>query len=153
MKIELQNVTILDYCAMLRCGIEKTELTEINELLSASLGGLDGGMDLSLFMLQKDLLIFQCKAAIAYFEFDNEKLAFYEKKIDALRKELEKKTKKAEKPNPYESFLSWLSSVEQYKGSAIDKNNDLLYFSVVTKQMLNHYEQQKANIEANKVKK
>ena len=152
-KIELQNITILEYCNMLRSGVDKESIEEINSLLSESLGNIGNGMDLNIFMMQKDLLIYQCKLALAIFEFDNEKAKFFEKKIEQQRKELDKKIKKQEKPNLYNSFLAWILAVEKYLCFAIDKNNDLLYFSEATKQMLNHYEAQKQNIDNNKVKK
>ena len=152
-KLELQDITILEYSSMLRSGVDKEKIQEIESELSKVLGDIGSGMDLALFMLQKDLLIFQCKLAIAIFEFDDAKIKLYEKKIESQMKELDKKVKKQSKPNPYKSFLSWILAVEKYLGFSIDKNNDLLYFSEATKQMMNHYEQQKANIEANKVKK
>ena len=151
--IELQNISIREYSDMLRSGVNKETIQQIESELSKVLDKIGSGMDLALFMLQKDLLIFQCKLALAIFEFDNEKAKLFEKKINELRKELDKKVKKAEKPNPYKSFLSWILAVEKYLGFAIDKNNDLLYFVEATKQMLNHYEQQKKQIEENKVKK
>ena len=150
---KLQDITILEYSKLLISGVEKQLISEIELELSKNVSMSGSGFDLSLFMLQKDLLIFQCKLAIAIFEYDNEKIEFFNGKIEALRKELEKKIKKAEKPNPYKSFLSWILAVEKYLGFAIDKNNDLLYLVEATNQMLNYYEAQKQNIEANKVKK
>ncbi len=150
--IELQNISIADYAKMLRSGVDKEQIALIDAELAKRLGGLGNGFDLNLFMLQKDLLIFQCKFAIAVFDFDNTKIAFYEKRIEELRKQVESKSKKVDKPNPYKSFLAWILSVEKYLGFAIDKNNDLLYFTEATKQMLNHYEAQKKQIEDNKIK-
>jgi hypothetical protein len=152
--IELQNITIADYCKMLRANSDKELTALIDAELSKSLEGLAGGFDLSLFMLQKDLLIFQCKLAISIFNFNDEMIAFYEKKINDTREAIAKKTKESEtkKPNPYKSFLSWILSVEKYLGFSIDRNNDLLYFTEATKQMLNHYESQKKQYEDNKAK-
>ena len=56
--IELQNISIADYCKMLRANSDKELTALIDAELSKSLEGLAGGFDLSLFMLQKDLLIF-----------------------------------------------------------------------------------------------
>ena len=79
---------------MLRSGVNKIELEQINTLLAESLGTLGGGFDLALFMLQKDLLIFQCKFAAAVLDFDEEKAKIFKKKIEQLQKELDKKVKK-----------------------------------------------------------
>ena len=152
-KIELQEISILEYCNMLRSGVDKVEIEQIGTLLTESLGEFGGGFDVALFMLQKDILIFRCKFAIAVLDFDEEKAKILKKKIEQLQKELDKKVKKADKPNPYKSFLSWILAVERYLGFAIEKNNDLLYFSEATKQMLNSYEAQKKQIEDNKVNK
>jgi hypothetical protein len=153
--IELQNVSIAEYMKLLRSGANKELTALIDAELSKSLGGLGNGFDLNLFMLQKDLLIFQCKYAVAMFAFENEKLPTLDQKIKELQDQLNKKLKKSEstkKPNPYKNFLSWILSVEKYLGFAIDKNNDLLYFTEATKQMLNHYEAQKKQYEDNKIK-
>ena len=152
-KIELQEISILEYCNMLRSGVNKIELEQINTLLTESVGEIGSGFDLALFMLQKDLLIFQCKFAIAVLDFDEEKANTFKKKIEQLQKDLDKKVKKLNTPNPYKSFLSWILAVEKYLGFAIDKNNDLLYFAEATKQMLNSYEAQKKQIEDSKVNK
>lgn len=149
----LENISISDYAKMLKNGIETDEIKEIEAELNKSLGDLGSGMDLNLFMLQKDLLILQCKLAISIFEFDEEKQKLYERKVNELRKQLEEKTKKVEVANPYKSFLSWILAVEKYLAFSIDRSNDLLYLSEATKQMLNYYESQKKSIEENKVKK
>ena len=147
---KLEDITILDYTKMLRGG---QDVKEIEAELSKSLGSLGGGVDLHLFMLQKDLLIFQCKMAKAYFDFDETQRPFYEKKIKQLREEIEKKTAKKETVSPYKSFLSWVLAVEKYLGFSIDRNNDLLYLSEATRQMLNFYDQQKKQIDEQNAKR
>ena len=148
--MKLEEITINRYLKLLRAGNNVELLTEIDKELSKALGGIEGGFDLSLFILQKDLLIFQCKSYKAFLNQDSAKMDFYNKKIAELQEQLEKKTVKKEVGNPYKSFLSWILAVEKYLSFAIDKNNDLLYFSEATKQMLNHYEQQKQNLEKQK---
>lgn len=149
----LETVSIADYAKMLKSGESTEQIKEIESELNTTLGEISGGMDLALFMLQKDLLILQCKLAISIFEFEEEKQKFYERKINELRKQLEDKNKKVEKSNPYKSFLSWILAVEKYLAFSIDRSNDLLYLSEATKQMLNYYDNQKKSIEENKVKK
>lgn len=151
-KLLLENITISEYSKLLRSGNKGEKVREIESELSKSLGEMGGGMDLALFMMSKDLLIFQCKLAIAIFEFDEQQTKFFERKIKELRAEIEKKTKKKEAVNPYKSFLSWILAVEKYLGFSIDKNNDLLYLSEATKQMLGHYEQQKRQYEEQQAK-
>ena len=141
MEVKLEDISIDKYAKLLRTGSNAALIAAIDTELSKALNGSNTGMDLALFMLQKDLLIFQCKAAQAYFNRDNEKFEQFNKKITELSEQIKKKTFKKEKANPYESFLSWLQAVEKYIGFAIDKNNDLLYFVIATKQMLNHYDQ------------
>ena len=150
--VELQNISIAGYSKMLRSGADKEQIALIDSELSKSLGGLGDGLDLNLFMLQKDLLIFQCKFAFAILDIDDAKIELYQKKIDELRKQVESKSKKVENQNPYKSFLAWILAVEKYLCFAIDKNNDLLYFAEATKQMLNHYEAQERQYEENKIK-
>jgi hypothetical protein len=104
-------------------------------------------------MLNKDLLIFQCKLAIAIFEFNEKKQIEYSKKIDELKIEIGKRTKKSENSTPYKNFLNWILSVEKFCGFSIDKNNDLLYLVEATNQMLKHYANQKEQIEQQKAKK
>jgi len=150
--VELQNISIAGYSKMLRSGADKEQISLIDAELSKSWGGLGDVLDLNLFMLQKDLLIFQCKFAFAVIDFDDAKIELYQKKIEELRKQVESKSKKVEKTNLYKSFLAWILAVEKYLGFAIDKNNDLLYFAEATKQMLNHYEAQERQYEENKIK-
>ena len=148
--MKLEEITINRYLKLLRAGNNVELLTEIDKELSKALGGIAGGFDLSLFILQKDLLIFQCKSYKAFLNQDPAKMDFYNKKIAELQEQIEKKTVKKEVGNPYKSFLSWILAVEKYLSFAIDKNNDLLYFSEATSQMINHYEQQKQNLEKQK---
>ena len=150
--VELQNISIAGYSKMLRSGADKEQIALIDSELSKSLGGLGDGLDLNLFMLQKDLLIFQCKFEFAVLDSDDAKIELYQKKIKELREEVERKLKKVENPNLYKSFLAWILAVEKYLCFAIDKNNDLLYFAEATKQMLNHYEAQERQYEDNKIK-
>lgn len=137
---------------MLRANNEPETLSAIDAELTKSLGSIGGGFDVAIFMLQKDLLIFQCKLAIAILNFDNDKIKIYQKKVNELSAELKKKAKVAEKPNPYKSFLSWIISVEKYMSICIDRENDLLYFSEATKQMLNFYDNQTKQIEIQNAK-
>ena len=140
----LEDITIEQYIKMLRSGID---VKEIDLKLQACIGVNVSSFDVGLFLMQKDLLIFQCKFAKALLDYDEKLKSFYEKKINSLRAEIEKKSPKTKKQSPYKAFLNWLSSVEQYKGFAIDKSNDLLYLAVTTKQMLNYYENQARQIE------
>jgi len=150
--VELQNISIAGYSKMLRSGADKEQISLIDAELSKSWGGLGDVLDLNLFMLQKDLLIFQCKFEFAVLDSDDAKIELYQKKIKELRVEVERKLKKVENPNLYKSFLAWILAVEKYLCFAIDKNNDLLYFAEATKQMLNHYEAQERQYEENKIK-
>lgn len=147
MEIQLQNITINEYAKLLRAGVKKELIKSIDTELSKLLNGVGTGFDLAIFMMQKDLLLFQCKAARAYLERDNELFAKFNKKIVELSDALKKKEVKKEKADPYKSFLAWILSVEKFVGFAIDKNNDLLYFVEATKQMLNYYDEQKRQLE------
>ncbi len=147
MNVELKDISINQYCNLLREGVDVELLNEIDKELTKAIGSAANGFDLALFMLQKDLLVFQCKMAKAYFEFDSSKNDIYNNKITELQEQIAKKTVKKERGNPYQSFLAWILAVEKYLSFAIDKNNDLLYFSEATKQMINHYEAQKAQLE------
>lgn len=153
MKIQLEDISINDYAKMLRAGVDFEKIQAIEAELNRVLGGIGSGFDISLFMLQKDLLIFQCKAARAWLDHDNEKLEIWNKKITELQEQIGKKTVKKERGNPYQSFLSWILSVEKFLSFAIDKNNDLLYFAEATKQMINYYENQKKQIEEQNAKR
>lgn len=149
----LDDVSISDYIAKLKAGSDVDFLNKINSELSNAIGNNSGGMDLHLFSLQKDLLLFQCKFFIAKFEFDDPTARFFEKKINMQKKLLDAKLAKVEKRSPYKSFLTWVLSVEKYLGFSIDRTNDLTYLVEATKQMLNFYESQKAEIEKQKSKR
>jgi len=135
--MKLENISIENYCTMLKQGADTSEIDkELNTLFG-------NGMDLALFMLQKDLLINQCKLAILILEHDEIRAKIYSDRIDKLRIEIEKKTKKVVETTPYKSFIAWIIAVEKFLAFPIDKKNDLLYFSEATKQMMNFYESQK----------
>jgi len=135
--MKLENISIENYCTMLKQGADTSEIDkELNTLFG-------NGMDLALFMLQKDLLINQCKLAILILERDEIRAKFYSDRIDKLRIEIESKTKKVVEITPYKSFIAWIIAVEKFLAFPIDKKNDLLYFSEATKQMMNFYESQK----------
>ena len=153
--IKLENIRIIDYLNMVRSGNAKDldRIKVIDAALNTSVGGVSGGFDLSLFTLQKDILLLQCKYAAAWLGQDTEKCEIYTKKIAQLSEQVRKKTFKKEKNNPYKAFLSWILSIEKYLGFAIDKQNDLMYLVEATKQMLNSYEAQKKQIEDNQIKR
>jgi len=153
MKIQLENIRISEYVDLLRSGVNRDEIAAIETELSSAMGNLGGSFDVGLFLLNKDLLIFQCKLAIAVFEFNEKKQIEYSKKIDELKIEIGKRTKKSENSTPYKNFLNWILSVEKFCGFSIDKNNDLLYLVEATNQMLKHYANQKEQIEQQKAKK
>jgi hypothetical protein len=152
-KLTLKDVTIAEYCDMLKAGVDVVTLKEINDQLTKSLGDLGVGFDLDVFMMQKDLLLLQCKQAIAILDFDGERVAFLDERIKSIKKELAGKEKKTENKDPYKSFLSWVLAVEKYLGFSIDRSNDLLYFTEATIQMLNHFEAQKRQIDESKANK
>jgi hypothetical protein len=152
-KLTLKDVTIAEYCDMLKAGVDAVTLKEINDLLTKALGDLSVGFDLDVFMMQKDLLLLQCKQAIAILDFDGEKVAFLDERIKSIKRELAGKEKKTENKDPYKSFLSWILAVEKYLGFSIDRRNDLLYFTEATIQMLNSFEAQKRQIDESKANK
>jgi hypothetical protein len=152
-KLTLKDVSIAEYCDMLKAGIDVVTLKEINDQLTKALGDLGVGFDLDVFMMQKDLLLLQCKQAIAILDFDGERVAFLDERIKSIKKELAGKEKKTEDKDPYKSFLSWVLAVEKYLGFSIDRKNDLLYFTEATIQMLNHFEAQKRQIDESKANK
>jgi len=141
--MELENISIEKYLSILKGDKDKELINQINEELNKSLGSFGSGLDLSLFMQQKDLLINQCKLAILILERDEIRAKIYSDRIDKLRIEIEKKTKKVVETTPYKSFIAWIIAVEKFLAFPIDKKNDLLYFSEATKQMMNFYESQK----------
>jgi len=140
--MELENISIEKYLSILKSDTDKELILKINEELNKSLGSFGSGMDLSLFMLQKDLLITQCKLAIFILNRDEMNSKIYSGRVDKLRIEIERKTKKVVKSNPYKDFISWMLSLKKHYGSDIDISYDLLYFSEATKQMLSFYEAQ-----------
>jgi hypothetical protein len=144
-EIKLEDLSISDYAKLLRANNEKELLKSIDNLIISSLGNLAAVQDVSIFLKQKDLLIFQCKFAQAYLLGDSAKMKLYTEKAEALQKELESKKPKNEGKTPYKVFLSWVLSVEKYLGFSIDRQNDMLYFVEATKQMLNSYNNEKAN--------
>jgi hypothetical protein len=152
-KLTLKDITIAEYCDMLKAGIDVVTLKEINDQLTKALGDLGVGFDLDVFMMQKDLLLLQCKQAIAILDFDGERVAFLDERIKSIKRELAGKEKKTENKDPYKSFLSWILAVEKYLGFSIDRNNDLLYFTEATTQMLNSFEAQKRQIDESKANK
>jgi hypothetical protein len=152
-KLTLKDVTIAEYCDMLKAGVDVVTLKGINDMLTKALGDVGVGFDLDVFMMQKDLLLLQCKQAIAILDFDGERVAFLDERIKSIKRELAGKEKKTENKDPYKSFLSWILAVEKYLGFSIDRNNDLLYFTEATIQMLNHFEAQKRQIDESKANK
>jgi len=140
--MELENISIADYLSILKSDTDKELILKINEELNKSIGSFGSGMDLSLFMLQKDLLTTQCKLAIFILNRDEMNSKIYSGRVDKLRIEIERKTKVKDIFNPYKSFIAWIISVEKFLAFSIDKKNDLLYFSEATKQMLSFYEAQ-----------
>jgi hypothetical protein len=152
-KLTLKDVSIAEYCDMLKAGVDVVTLKEINDQLTKALGDLGVGFDLDVFMMQKDLLLLQCRQAIAILDFDGEQVAFLDERIKSIKKELAGKEKKIEDKDPYKSFLSWILAVEKYLGFSIDRSNDLLYFTEATIQMLNHFEAQKRQIDESKSKR
>jgi hypothetical protein len=152
-KLTLKDISIAEYCDMLKVGTDVVTLKEINDLLTKALGDLGIGFDLDVFMMQKDLLLLQCRQAIAILDFDGERVAFLDERIKSIKRELAGKEKKTENKDPYKSFLSWILAVEKYLGFSIDRNNDLLYFTEATTQMLNSFEAQKRQIDESKANK
>lgn len=148
--IKLEDITIEYYLKLLRSSnpIDANLVGKINEVINEAIGKGGASFDLSLFMLQKDLLIFYCKLELAKLDGDAAKSKIYAAKIQSLIENVKKKTdKKKTESTPYNSFLNWLLTVEKFLGFAIDKSNDLLYLTEATKQMLNYYEQQKKQYE------
>jgi hypothetical protein len=148
----LKKTKISEYLRLLKDGTDIERIQEIDSLLSAKIVGVSGGFDLALFQLQKDLLLFQCKYLLAMFDFDQKKVDLYAKKIEDTRLALKKKEKKAEKSDPYSSFLQWLLMLKKYYGSDIDKDNDLMYLVEATNSMMKWYGSQNEQIEQQKQK-
>jgi hypothetical protein len=148
----LKNTKISEYIDLLKAGTDTEKIKDIDGLLSSMISGVAGGFDLALFQMQKDLLLYQCKYLLAMFDFDSEKMELYAKRMDDLQASLKKKQQKADKSDPYESFLQWLLTLKKYYGSDIDTSNDLLYLVSATKSMMNWYSVQNQQIENSKKK-
>jgi hypothetical protein len=155
MNEKLLNTTIREYLEMLKSGKDISTINEINELLNSKIQNFTGSIDLALFQLQKDYLLILAKSLIAMLEFDEEKRLAYLKRAEELKEQIDKKTaqKGKDETDPYKSFLEWILVLKKYYGSDIDLGNDLLYLVSATEQMMKSYENQKQQIETQKVKK
>ena len=132
---------------------DKILLKEIDAELTKLLSNLGNGQDIYLFQLQKDLLLLECKLALAILSMDKKKEEKLTKRVAELRKEVADKTKKVEIISPYKSFLNWILSLEKYFNKDFDWNRDLLYLVQATTQMLTNYESQKQNINEQNAKR
>ena len=151
----LTQYTIADYLQLLKTGSDVQLVNKISDELNAAIASVTGGMDMQLFQLQKDLILFRIKYLQAVLDFDEAKQIKCLQKISELTKQLNKK--KADEPeqsikDPYKSFLDWLLCLKKYYGSDIDKNEDLLYLVSATEQMIKAYDQQKKQIENSETK-
>ena len=153
--INLQDYTIHQYASMLKNNVESNKelISQIDAELSKQLSNFGTGENIALFLLQKDLLVLQCKMTLAFLDMDDEIQKKLSKRIEALRKEVERLSKKENKKTPYKSFLTWILSVEKHLQFSINRDNDLEYLVEATTQMLNFYENQKRQLEENKAKK
>ena len=153
--INLQDYTIHQYASMLKNNVEsdKELISQIDAELSKQLSNFGTGENIALFLLQKDLLVLQCKMALAFLDMDEEVQKKLSKRIEALRKEVERLSQKENKKTPYKSFLTWILSVEKHLQFSINRDNDLEYLVEATIQMLNFYENQKRQLEENKAKR
>jgi hypothetical protein len=153
--INLQNYTIHQYASMLKNNIESNKelISQIDAELSKQLSNFGTGENIALFLLQKDLLVLQCKMALAFLDMDDEIQKKLSKRIEALRKEVERLSQKENKKTPYKSFLTWILSVEKHLQFSINRDNDLEYLVEATIQMLTFYENQKRQLEENKAKR
>lgn len=153
--INLQDYTIHQYASMLKNNVESNKelISEIDAELSKQLSNFGTGENIALFLLQKDLLVLQCKMTLAFLDMDEEIQKKLSKRIETLRKEVERLSQKENKKTPYKSFLTWILSVEKHLQFSINRENDLEYLVEATTQMLTFYENQKAQIEQSKVKK
>jgi len=149
----LKNTKISEYIELLEDGSDIQKIKEIDDLLASKISGVSGGFDLALFQMNKDLLLFQCKYLIAMFEFDNEKMELYAKRMEDLRLTLKKKENQAIKSDPYTSFLQWLFTLKKYYGSEIDREKNLIELVVATEQMMRYYKAQEQEIEKQKSKR
>lgn len=153
--INLQDFTIHQYASMLKNNVESNKelISEIDAELSKQLSNFGTGENIALFLLQKDLLVLQCKMALAFLDMDEEVQKKLSKRIEALRKEVERLSQKENKKTPYKSFLTWILSVEKHLQFSINRENDLEYLVEATTQMLTFYENQKRQLEENKAKR
>ena len=153
--INLQDYTIHQYASMLKNNVESNKelISQIDAELSKQLSNFGAGENIALFLLQKDLLVLQCKMTLAFLDMDEEVQKKLSKRIEALRKEVERLSKKENKKTPYKSFLTWILSVEKHLQFSINRENDLEYLVEATTQMLNFYENQKRQLEENKAKR
>ena len=153
--INLQDYTIHQYASMLKNNVESNKelISQIDAELSKQLSNFGTGENIALFLLQKDLLVLQCKMTLAFLDMDDEFQKKLSKRIEALRKEVERLSKKENKKTPYKSFLTWILSVEKHLQFSINRDNDLEYLVEATTQMLNFYENQKRQLEENKAKR
>ena len=146
--INLQDYTIHQYASMLKNNVESNKelISQIDAELSKQLSNFGTGENIALFLLQKDLLVLQCKMALAFLNMDDELQKKLSKRIEALRKEVERLSKKENKKTPYKSFLTWILSVEKHLQFSINRDNDLEYLVEATIQLLNFYEYQKQQL-------
>lgn len=153
--INLQDYTIHQYASMLKNNVESNKdlISEIDAELSKQLSNFGTGENIALFLLQKDLLVLQCKMTLAFLDMDEEVQKKLSKRIEALRKEVERLSQKENKKTPYKSFLTWILSVEKHLQFSINRENDLEYLVEATTQMLTFYENQKRQLEENKAKR
>lgn len=153
--INLQDYTIHQYASMLKNNVEsdKELISQIDAELSKQLSNFGTSENIALFLLQKDLLVLQCKMTLAFLDMDDELQKKLSKRIEALRKEVERLSKKENKKTPYKSFLTWILSIEKHLQFSINRDNDLEYLVEATTQMLNFYENQKRQLEENKAKR
>ena len=153
--INLQDYTIHQYASMLKNNVEsdKELISQIDGDLSRRLSNFGTSENIALFLLQKDLLVLQCKMALAFLDMDDELQKKLPRRIEALRKEVERLSKKENKKTPYKSFLTWILSVEKHLQFSINRDNDLEYLVEATTQMLNFYDNQKRQLEENKAKR
>ena len=153
--INLQDYTIHQYASMLKNNVESNRelISEIDAELSKQLSNFGTGENIALFLLQKDLLVLQCKMALAFLDMDEEIQKKLSKRIETLRKEVERLSQKENKKTPYKSFLTWILSVEKHLQFSINRENDLEYLVEATTQMLTFYENQKRQLEENKAKR
>mgnify|MGYP003543504459 FL=1 len=153
--INLQDYTIHQYASMLKNNVESSKelISQIDAELSKQLSNFGTGENIALFLLQKDLLVLQCKMTLAFLDMDDEIQKKLSKRIEALRKEVERLYQKENKKTPYKSFLTWILSIEKHLQFSINRENDLEYLVEATIQMLNFYENQKRQLEENKAKR